>query len=163
VLHSTEVVVAALAFAGDLARLRTPRPARAEAGAAAAAAAAARQPGSLPERVLHAFAANDLPVHRQLSLPTLSLDLACPGAPARAGFRVDLGNLAAAAPTGGAPLGRGSRPAGRARGRPPSERPADARLCSRHSQVVGAWCLVCGHGAQQAACRPPVGHYIYNI
>ncbi len=134
--------MAALAFAGDLARLRTPRPARVGSGAAAAAAAAARQPGSLPERVLHAFAANDLPVHRQLSLPTLSLDLACPGAPARAGVRVGLSNLAAAALTGRAPLGRGGRPAGRARGWPPSGRPAGARLCSRYSRDRGGRHLV---------------------
>lgn len=103
VLHSTDVVVAALAYAGDLMRLRSRACARAggdagEEGAAGApgldAAAgeanaglgretlephAAGQPHSLRERVLQAFSTHDLPVHKPLSLPTLSLELACPG------------------------------------------------------------------------------------
>ena len=106
-LHSTDVVVAALAYAGDLMRLRSRARACAggdtggdsgEEGAAGApglgAAAAwadagvgreslephaAGQPHSLRERVLQAFATHDLPVHKPLSLPTLSLELACPG------------------------------------------------------------------------------------
>lgn len=113
VLHSTEVVVAALSFAGDLARLRSLPPAQprgsAGPGAAAAAAAAAatataaaaeakaaeaaRQPSSLSERVLQAFAMHDLPVHKPLSLPTLSLQLACPGAPALLAGYGGLNNL----------------------------------------------------------------------
>lgn len=107
VLHSTDVVVAALAYAGDLMRLRSWARLRAggdaggdsgEEGAsgapgldAAAAGAdagtgretlqphAAGQPHSLRERVLQAFSTHDLPVHKPLSLPTLSLELACPG------------------------------------------------------------------------------------
>lgn len=108
VLHSTEVVVAALSFAGDLMRLRGRRRSQvgsdagvesadedaggtaagdASAQAAAGADAAAQavgQPHSLRERVLQAFSTHDLPVHKPLSLPTLSVELACPGAPTHA-------------------------------------------------------------------------------
>lgn len=94
--------MAALAYAGDLMRLRSrPRlragsdaggdsgeeasagPAGVDAAAAGAYAGshAAGQPHSLRERVLQAFSTHELPVHKPLSLPTLSLELACPGEP----------------------------------------------------------------------------------
>ena len=90
--------MAALSFAGDLMHLRSGRrsqagsDAGAEPGEEAAAGAtgvdtaaqAVGQPGSLRKRVLQAFSTHDLPVHKPLSLPTLSLELACPGAPAGA-------------------------------------------------------------------------------
>lgn len=80
--YNNYIVVAALRFYSHLARLKNqplqnqlPQPAK----PLPELKAAPGQPVTLSERVFHAFAQQNMPVYKPLSLPVTRLKLSCPG------------------------------------------------------------------------------------
>ncbi|KAK9815754.1 hypothetical protein WJX72_009012 [[Myrmecia] bisecta] len=82
VAYKTDVVAAALAFVGQLHRLQGLRLKPAPQSAPPVPPPPPpdpSQPANLAERVLHAFAQQDIAIHSPLALPHLTLKLTCPG------------------------------------------------------------------------------------
>ena len=83
VMHNTDAVVAALSFFGQLERLKNMPLAHSAADPTAAQARQLvfdpKQPPTLAERAKQAFAAHNLPIQKEPSLPVTTLYLECPG------------------------------------------------------------------------------------
>ena len=80
--YSKRVTLAALKFFQDLS-MQKDKPLQERNGADCQALPDLKpepgQPATLSERVFHAFAQQNMPVYKPLSLPVTNIDLSCPG------------------------------------------------------------------------------------
>lgn len=83
--YNTHIVAAALRFGSHLAQLKDQPLQKGPAAPTAKGLPELRadpgQPATLSERVFHAFAQQNMPVYKPLSLPVTRVKISCPGMP----------------------------------------------------------------------------------